>query len=156
MDSTLVVITSFSERNKMSKFSKFFKGKKGLGLFLVGSLLISSAVFAAGGDATDGLELSAISSTIGGTVTHVSVILSNIALIAGIAFVLASFFKFHQHKLNPTQVPLSQGVTLLLIGAGLSLMPLMVPTAKNAVFGSTAKVSQIKGSGMTSLIGGKT
>lgn len=143
----------------MSKFKSFVKnhGKKMLGVLMLGGLVVSVGAFAApGGDAASGLDLKDISSTIGSTVTHVSVILSNVALIAGIAFVLASFFKFHQHKLNPTQVPLSQGITLLLIGAGLSIMPIMVPTAKNAIVGDDAKVSQISGSNMTSLIGGNS
>jgi intracellular multiplication protein IcmD len=122
-----------------------------VGLTLCIGIILSSNIFAG---VAAGLELSAISAQIGHTVSTTSIILSNIALIAGIAFVLASFFKFHQHKLNPTQVPLSQGVTLLLIGAALTLLPIMVPTSKNAVFGSQAKVSKISGSNMESLIGG--
>ncbi len=142
----------------MSKFKKFISNrsnKKGLAALLVGGLLIATGAFAATSP-TQGLELSAVSSQISTTVGHISVILSNVALIAGIAFVMASFFKFHQHKLNPTQVPLSQGVTLLLIGAGLTLLPLLVPTAKNTVFGTSAKVSTLSGSNMKQLIGDNT
>jgi intracellular multiplication protein IcmD len=138
----------------MSKFKKFMSkhsNKAGVAGLLIGGLLIATGVFAAV-DPTKGLELSGVSSQISSTVGHMSVILSNIALIAGIAFVMASFFKFHQHKLNPTQVPLSQGVTLLLIGAGLTLLPLLVPTAKNTVFGPSATVSTLSGSNMSKLI----
>lgn len=138
----------------MSKFKKFMSkhsNKAGVAGLLIGGLLIATGVFA-DVDPTQGLVLSGVSSQISSTVGHMSVILSNVALIAGIAFVMASFFKFHQHKLNPTQVPLSQGVTLLLIGAGLTLLPLLVPTAKNTVFGTSAKVSTLSGSSMSKLI----
>lgn len=137
----------------MKHFKKLFNKsakKSCMALALVGGLLIAGSVFA---DAKDGLVLSNVSSQISSTVGYMAHILSNVALIAGIAFVMASFFKFHQHKLNPTQVPLSQGVTLLLIGAGLTLMPIIVPTAKNTVFGTSAKVSTLSGSGMKNLIG---
>ena len=138
----------------MKNFKKLFNKsakKSCMTLALVGGLLIAGSVFA---DPKDGLVLSAVSSQISSTVGYMAHIISNVALIAGIAFVMASFFKFHQHKLNPTQVPLSQGVTLLLIGAGLTLMPIIVPTAKNTVFGTSAKVSTLTGAGMKNLIGG--
>ena len=131
-------------------FNKKSTRKSSLALALVGGLLITGSVFAG---PSNGLMLSAVSSQISSTVGNMAHILSNVALIAGIAFVMASFFKFHQHKLNPTQVPLSQGVTLLLIGAGLTLMPILVPTAKNTVFGTSAKVSHLTGGNMKGLIG---
>ncbi len=135
--------------NKLKNFLSKPSKKVALILGLLGGLLITCSIFA---DPADGLALSAVSSQISSTVGHISVILSNVALIAGISFVMASFFKFHQHKLNPTQVPLSQGVTLLLIGAGLTLLPLLIPTAKNTVFGSSAKVSTLSGGSMKQLI----
>lgn len=100
-----------------------------------------------------GVKLSEITANVNTTVSQLSRILTDIALIAGISFILASFFKFHQHKLNPTQVPISQGVTLLLIGAALTLFVVMLPTATTAVFGSKATISQVGGSGMQGLIG---
>lgn len=103
--------------------------------------------------ATSGIGLGTITSHVNSTVSQIARILTDVALIAGISFVLASFFKFHQHKLNPTQVPISQGVTLLLIGAALTLFVVMLPTAKKAVFGSAA-MSQVGGSDMKDLIGG--
>jgi len=66
-------------------------------------------------------------------------------LIAGIGFIMASFFKFHQHKLNPTQVPMSQGITLLLIGAGLAVFPHLFGTATQAVFGTKIKMATLGG-----------
>lgn len=104
-------------------------------------------------DAPKAIALSTIAGNIDKTVVSLAKILTDIALIAGIAFILASFFKFHQHKLNPTQVPISQGVTLLLIGTALTLFVVLLPTASQAVFGKDAKTTQVGGSGITGLIG---
>jgi len=104
--------------------------------------------------AVPSLYLSTIESNLGTTVKSLASILEIISLIAGIGFVMASFFKFHQHKQNPTQVPVSQGVTLLLIGAGLMIFPLLLPTATKAAFGVTAGgMSKTTGSAINSIIG---
>lgn len=116
---------------------------------LVG-VFFASSIFAA--DITSGIALKSIASNIDSSVKELSTVLSDISLIAGVGFVMASFFKFHQHKLNPTQVPISQGLTLLLIGAGLILFPTMLPTAKRAVFGSSAQISKVGGHQIHSII----
>ena len=115
---------------------------------ILGGMLFAGSTFAA-----TGLYLSNIQSNLGSSVGQLAVILQDISLVAGIGFVMASFFKFHQHKLNPTQVPISQGITLLLIGAGLLLFPLLLPTATKAAFGTTA-ISKTSGGAITSLISG--
>ena len=117
------------------------------------ALVATPLVFADPTPATLTPSLSHIASNLGGTVTQLSIILQDIALIAGIGFVLASFFKFHQHKLNPTQVPISQGVTLLMIGSALLLLPTILPVATKAAVGTSA-IAKISGSGITKLIGG--
>jgi hypothetical protein len=43
----------------------------------------------------------------------ISKVLQKISIVAGVGFILASFFKFHQHKQNPQQVQLSQALLLL-------------------------------------------
>ncbi len=123
-----------------------------VGLLVAGTLLLllGSDVLAA----TATVTVSKIATNIGTTVTQTAKILQDLSLIAGIGFIMASFFKFHQHKLNPTQVPMSQGVTLLVIGAGLTLFPILIPTAGSAVLGKDSKVSKVSGSGITGLIDG--
>ena len=98
------------------------------------------------------VTVSGIASTIGKTVGSFAKILSAVSVISGLGFILASFFKFHQHKLNPTQVPLSQGITLLLIGSGLAVLPALIPATTKAVFG-TAEIASVTGSALGSLIG---
>lgn len=101
------------------------------------------------------VTLTTISKTIDTTVRELATILVDISLIAGIGFIMASFFKFHQHKQNPQQVQMSQGVSLLLIGCGLTLIPILIPTASVAVLGDAAqKPAQVGGSDIHELIGG--
>ena len=133
-------------KNKLKPATKI-----GLILAVIGGIFATSAAMADA--ATAGIALSAISKNFGQSTGELAHILSNVSLIAGIGFVMASFFKFHQHKLNPTQVPMSQGITLLLFGAGLTLFPILIPTAKRTIFGATAHVSKISGQGMATLIG---
>lgn len=77
----------------------------------------------------------------------------DVALAAGLAFVLASFFQFHQHHLNPNQVGLSQGVslqiqgqeslsqsqalTLLFIGIAIAIFPTLISSAVKSIAGGT-------------------
>lgn len=139
----------------MQKFMNIL-GKLLLTVVTLSAGLYLTVGFAAGSatDTSQGIAISSISDNIGTSVTALARILSDISLVAGIGFVMASLFKFHQHKLNPTQVPISQGVTLLMIGAGLVLFPYLVPTAKRAVFGTAAEISKVGGDNIANMIGG--
>lgn len=122
-------------------------------LLVVGSIFGVLFAGAALAGVTQGIALSSIASNVDTSVKELSTVLSDISLIAGVGFVMASFFKFHQHKLNPTQVPISQGVTLLLIGAALIIFPSVLPTAKRAIFGSGAEIAKVGGGQIHSIIG---
>jgi len=122
-------------------------------LLIVGSIFAVLFAEAALAGVTQGIALSSIASNVDTSVKELSTVFSDISLIAGVGFVMASFFKFHQHKLNPTQVPISQGVTLLLIGAGLIIFPSILPTAKRAIFGSGAEIAKVGGGQIHSIIG---
>jgi intracellular multiplication protein IcmD len=112
---------------------------------------LSTLIFAGSGST---VTLATIATNVGKSVGSLAIILQDLAIIAGIGFILASFFKFHQHKLNPTQVPMSQGITLVLIGAGLTLFPVLLPTAGTALVGTgNATIAQVSGSGISKLIG---
>ena len=102
----------------------------------------------------DPLTLSNIENTVGDSVVTIAMLMTDVALISGVGFIMASFFKFHQHKLNPTQVPMSQGLTLLLIGAGLCVFPSLIPTASDSVFGGNAPMAEVHGTGIAALLTG--
>ena len=126
--------------------------KKILAVIVTVSLLGFTGVSAAVN--IDPVTLSTIAKSVDNTVSELATVLVDIALISGIGFIMASFFKFHQHKQNPQQVQMSQGVSLLLIGCGLTLIPLLLPTASVSVLGSAAKKpAQIGGSDIHNLIG---
>lgn len=103
-------------------------------IILVGGFLFVDAAFA-----ITQPTIGQVSKNINTGIVGFATILQDIALICGVGFILASFFKFHQHKLNPTQVPMSQGVTLLIIGAGLTVFPHLLNTVSKGVFGTTAE-----------------
>ena len=58
------------------------------------------------------VTLTTIARSVDNTVAELATILVDVALISGVGFIMASFFKFHQHKHNPQQVQMSQGISL--------------------------------------------
>jgi len=106
-------------------------------------------VFAAGGTVT----LTNIAGTFSKTILNIVSLLTDVALIAGIGFILASFFKFDQHKKNPTQIPMSQPLTLLMIGAALCVFPMLISTVRVAIFGKSATQGKLGNTQIKTLIG---
>ena len=143
-------MTLHTLQSRAKKLIHFILSKRCISSCLAILALVATPLVFADNSVT---SISGIQGNLGKTVTQLSIILQDIALIAGIGFVLASFFKFHQHKLNPTQVPISQGVTLLMIGSALLLLPTILPVATKAAVG-TSSIAKISGKGITSLIGG--
>ena len=141
----------------MNVFKKILKNEwlKAIlaGVTVLGILFFASSIFA-----TDVVgkahTITGIRKTIDNTVVQIASVISNIALVAGIGFLLASFFKFDQHKKNPTQIPVSQPLTLMIIGAGLCLFPTIMPLVQSAVFGTGAQQGKVGTATVTGLIGG--
>jgi len=99
-----------------------------------------------------GTTIASIASNTSASMGNIATLLEDVSLIAGIGFVMASFFKFHQHKLNPQQVPISQGITLLLIGGGLTIFPALLPVGGKAIAGSGATFGQLSDAGGSQLV----
>ena len=112
------------------------------------ALLFSAADMAC----ASGVTITNLQVNLGKTVTAVGKILVDVSLICGIGFILVSFFKFHAHKNNPQQIPLSQGITLLVIGAGLTVFPYLIKGVANAATGSS-KTGSVSGSAMATIMG---
>lgn len=104
---------------------------------IVRLLLIAAGFFCVDLAAAAAVSITGISTQVATATTDVGKMIKDVATVAGIGFVLASFFKFHQHKLNPTQVPLSQGLTLLVIGAALSIFPAVITGTSKSVLGTS-------------------
>ena len=102
--------------------------------------------------------ISEIATNTGKSMGNIASLLEDVSLIAGIGFIMASFFKFHQHKLNPQQVPISQGITLLLVGGGLTIFPALLPVGGKAIVGSGAtfgSLTDTTGSAIIKSLNGK-
>ncbi len=126
---------------KVSKLGKIVGG--------VVALLAFAGVAAADPGA---VTLDSIRTNIDSSVVTIASILMDVALITGICFILASFFKFHQHKLQPTQVPISQGVTLLVIGTALTGFVMLLPAATKTLYGGDATPTKVGSDDMKKLI----
>ena len=107
-------------------------------------MCITDAVFAGA------MTMTTMSTNIGSTVKNASKILFDVALIAGIGFIFAAAFKLHQHKLNPTQVPMSQGLSLLLIGGGLTMFPTLITLPGSTWVGSAGNIKTV-GTGISAI-----
>lgn len=99
-------------------------------------LFFCLAMISVAGLAVTTVTISQVQTHITTAVGDVSTIIMDVATVSGAGFVFASFFKFHQHKQQPTQVPLSNGVVLLLVGAGLCVFPHILGTGTKAIFGT--------------------
>lgn len=131
------------------------KNKKVIFLFLA---TISSLCYVSCGYAeVETITPTQLASNVADTTKQISTVISDVALIAGISFILSALFKFHQHKTNPQQVTMSQAVTLLVVGAGLCLFPTMLPTSTQAAFGVGAdSINDISGAQIHEVIGAGT
>ena len=87
---------------------------------LVFYMVASTHAFAASGGDSDITGLADKSKGIFNTILTV---LQYVSYVAGVFFIFASLFKFDQHKKQPTQIPMSQPITLFVIGAALLLLP---------------------------------
>ncbi len=100
------------------------------------------------------VTLSAVASTVDSTVSSLATVLVDISIISGVGFMMASFFKFHQHRQNPHQVQISQAVSLLIIGCGMILIPLLIPTIGASMLGKQgASPAKVGGSAVNNLVG---
>lgn len=103
-------------------------------------LLIAAACFYAGNalaqDDTTGIA--GIAGRVTGLAGTLAKMMIAISYIAGIGFVIASLFKFKQHKDNPTQIPLGTPLALLIIGIILVFLPAIFTPVGQSIFGTGA------------------
>ena len=58
------------------------------------------------------------------------------AYVSGFGFMIASMFKFKQHKDNPQQVPIGGGIALFVVAVLLVFMPALYAPTKESIYGS--------------------
>jgi len=108
-----------------------------------GSLLLLLAVgcFYVGdafAQATTEEGITGIAKRVTGLTSTLANMMIAISYIAGIGFVLASLFKFKQHKDNPTQIPLGTPLAMLVIGIILVFLPAIFKPVGESIFGKGA------------------
>jgi intracellular multiplication protein IcmD len=81
-----------------------------------------------------------IATNVVGSFQQLTQLITAIAYIAGIGFIVAAIFKFKAHKDNPTQVPIGTPIVMLLVGAGLLFLPTVLGVAGQTVFETTTTV----------------
>ncbi len=113
-----------------------------LGYFsaLLALFFVSEIAFGAGQTVGD------VAEHVTGSMKGLQKLLGAAAYIAGLGFGIAGMMKFKAHKDNPTQVPLSQPITLILIAAGLVFLPSLISTAGTTIF-SDGKSGDSEGGG---------
>jgi intracellular multiplication protein IcmD len=68
-----------------------------------------------------------------------------IAYLSGFGFTISAIFKFKQHKDNPTQIPVSTPLALLIVGIVLIFLPGIIKPTGYTIFGTGATLEDMAG-----------
>ena len=105
------------------------KAKIMISVLLLFSIYMVMATHAYATAPAGGDDVSGLPDKVATLFDSVLTILRYLAYTAGVFFIFASLFKFDQHKKNPTQIPMSQPLTLFAIGAALLVLPTIIKYA---------------------------
>lgn len=78
-----------------------------------------------------------VAENVRGSMGDVAALFTAMAYVCGVAFSMMGLFKLKVHKDNPTQVPLSQPMVLVIIGACLIFLPSLIKTAGTTIWGDS-------------------
>lgn len=114
-------------------------------MLLAGAILClcAGAVFAVSG-------IGKVASNVSGNLSDIAKLITAAAYVAGFGFAVGAIVKFKAHKDNPTQIPLSQPIAFLFVGAALIFIPAVFKTTGVTLFGGTSGVGRV--SGLTSFV----
>lgn len=113
---------------------------------LIALFFVSDALFAGTTSAPEG-SVGAISNTVRSSMQNVAALITAVSYVAGIGFAMMGLLKLKAHKDNPTQVPLSQPMTLLVIAAGLVFLPSLIKSAGATIWGDKSSLAGTSGAG---------
>ncbi len=88
------------------------------------------AIFLLPGLALAASGLGAVASSLMGPVTLMTSFVNTMAIVIGVGFLFASFFKYMQHRVNALAVPISSVVYLFIFGIVLVLLPIAYKLAE--------------------------
>tara|TARA_Y100001956_G_scaffold9950_1_gene8768 strand:- start:2568 stop:2966 length:399 start_codon:yes stop_codon:yes gene_type:complete len=87
------------------------------------------------------MSLGSVASTITGSFTSLTKLITAGSYLAGMAFSIGAVMKFKQHKDNPTQVPIGTPIALVFIAAALLFLPSVLGVSGETIFGSGAETA---------------
>lgn len=90
-------------------------------------------------------SMGAVAGTVINSLGPVAQVISAISYISGFGFVIVAFFKLKQHKDNQAQVPVTNGLAMLAIGAALIFAPSVFQMVGATLFGTSATASGVSG-----------
>ena len=108
------------------KLKKILSLATGVGLLTASGALCSAT----------GITLGNMASSITGSLTGITKLITGGCYVAGLAFAVTAIMKFKQHKDNPTQIPIGTPVALVFIAAALLFLPSILSVAGYTMFGT--------------------
>ena len=105
-------------------------------------LLFSEAAYAAAGG---NVSLGDIATNIMESFQNLGKLMLAIAYLSGFSFTISSIFKFKQHKDNPTQIPVSTPLALLIVGIMLIFLPGIIEPTGYTIFGTGTDLKGMAG-----------
>lgn len=113
---------------------------------LLGLFFLSEVLFAGGGGG--GTTLGDVAGNVRDTMNNVAQLITAVSYVAGVGFAVMGMLKLKAHKDQPTQVPLSQPMVLLVIAAGLVFLPSLIKSAGATIWSESAENANTKGTGV--------
>jgi intracellular multiplication protein IcmD len=119
-----------------NNINKSLKGFVGLSLFLCAGVALADSSLTLGG----------MASSITGSFTSLTKLITAASYLAGLAFAIGAIMKFKQHKDNPTQITIGTPVALVFIAAALLFLPSILDVAGATMFSGSATTAGPTGS----------
>ncbi|AWN75375.1 TPA: type IV secretion protein IcmD [Legionella anisa] len=98
---------------------------------------LSVLAFVSQDAAAGGISVGTMASTITGSFTNLTKLITAGSYLAGLGFSIGAIMKFKQHKDNPTQIPIGTPIALVFIAAALLFLPSILGVTGVTMFGGS-------------------
>lgn len=115
-----------------------------IGMGLV-SLLIGGLAFAADPATPASGTLGDLATTATGSAKGIIGLILAICYIIGLTLVIIGLLKLKAHREAPTQVPISTGIVMLLLGSAMLFLPTVISSVGKTIFGASPQVVSYTG-----------
>jgi intracellular multiplication protein IcmD len=130
--------------------------KRKLFKILLTVLTTSIAFYASCAYADQVTDIKSLVAQVTSSFQSLGMLMAATAYLSGFGMVIASLFKFKQHKENPQQIPMGTAIAMLVVGVSLIFLPGFVGPAGQTLFGTDASsfAGGYTGAGAKKLPGG--